>query len=166
MTSQPPHRSHADLLHEYLEEACRELDQRRAVVTPWAAFSRRAAAVPLAVGLAMGLAGCGSSSDSPNHPAAGGVGNSGQAGSAGAQPQQVAGVYGMPVYAAPSYAETNCTDGLDNNGNGLIDCKDPTCHSDIACQSNSAGSGGQAGQAGHPQGVAGARPVYVGTGGG
>jgi hypothetical protein len=34
---------------------------------------------------------------------------------------------------APVGAETSCFDGIDNNGDGLVDCADPTCASAAAC---------------------------------
>lgn len=34
----------------------------------------------------------------------------------------------------PHPAEWNCTDGIDNNNDGLTDCDDPTCSEDIHCQ--------------------------------
>lgn len=37
--------------------------------------------------------------------------------------------------------ETNCTDGVDNNSNGLIDCLDPDCDRDVACKSEDCSNG-------------------------
>ena len=37
------------------------------------------------------------------------------------------------VYAAASSTETNCTDGLDNDGDGKIDCADSDCAANPAC---------------------------------
>lgn len=35
--------------------------------------------------------------------------------------------------------ETNCTDGLDNDGDKLIDCKDSDCSADAACKPSGTG---------------------------
>ena len=35
----------------------------------------------------------------------------------------------------PSVSETICGDSIDNDGDGLIDCVDPDCSNDPACQS-------------------------------
>ncbi len=47
--------------------------------------------------------------------------------------------YGIPY-------EMSCTDGVDDNLNGLVDCADPTCSSDVACT----GTGGAPGAGGDP----------------
>ena len=39
----------------------------------------------------------------------------------------------ITIRCVGSSAETNCTDGVDNEGDGLIDCSDADCASDTAC---------------------------------
>lgn len=41
----------------------------------------------------------------------------------------------VTCHGAPT-PETNCTDGIDNDGNGLMDCNDPNCQNDPACAAN------------------------------
>jgi len=36
----------------------------------------------------------------------------------------------------PSFIEERCTDGVDNNGDGLVDCEDPTCSQFASCSGN------------------------------
>ena len=36
----------------------------------------------------------------------------------------------------PSLIEERCTDGVDNNGDGLVDCEDPTCSQFASCSGN------------------------------
>jgi hypothetical protein len=37
------------------------------------------------------------------------------------------------VYVTPTTGAENCQDGIDNNGDGLIDCADPKCATDASC---------------------------------
>jgi len=37
------------------------------------------------------------------------------------------------VYITPTTGAENCQDGIDNNGDGLIDCADPKCATDASC---------------------------------
>lgn len=54
---------------------------------------------------------------------------------------------GLLLAAPPASAETNCADSLDNDGNGLVDCRDPGCTlppgSTACCAGRSAESGAQ-----------------------
>ena len=44
--------------------------------------------------------------------------------------------------ATAATIEVNCTDGLDDDGDGLIDCVDPDCSTDPACPPGGGGGGG------------------------
>jgi hypothetical protein len=37
------------------------------------------------------------------------------------------------VFAQPYMSEGNCHDGVDNDGDGAVDCTDPDCRTDPAC---------------------------------
>lgn len=42
------------------------------------------------------------------------------------------------IVCIPAFAqETNCSDGVDNDGDGLVDCYDSDCDSDVACNPTS-----------------------------
>ncbi len=53
-------------------------------------------------------------------------------GSSSTQPKQADATDDTAI-DTPIPAETSCVDGTDNNGNGLIDCADPTCADRVAC---------------------------------
>jgi hypothetical protein len=89
----------------YLHRLCRELDEG-AGASPFLARSAGALAVPAAVALGGLTAGCDWLAPSVE-------------------------LYGAPV--EPPTAEI-CTDGKDNDSDGLIDCQDPWCTSQPACQ--------------------------------
>ncbi|MGH7344159.1 MAG: hypothetical protein ACREK4_04550, partial [Candidatus Rokuibacteriota bacterium] len=40
----------------------------------------------------------------------------------------------LPVGTASAQVKEICTDGMDNDGDKLIDCKDPDCATDPACK--------------------------------
>jgi len=89
----------------YLHRLCRELDEGTGA-SPFLARSAGALAVPAAVVLGGLTAGCDWLAPSVE-------------------------LYGAPV--EPPSTEI-CTDGKDNDSDGLIDCQDPSCTSQPACQ--------------------------------
>lgn len=65
----------------------------------------------------------------PSSPSAAVITPASCAGSS-ASPSAIASNPGTPTPYPSSPTTTQCNDGVDNNGNGLVDAKDPSCHQD------------------------------------
>ena len=145
---------HADLLRQYLEEEARRPGTARP--KPWAEWLRLTLGASVALGAALSLADCGGTAEG-----GGGTGGTacptctgGGAGVGGSDGGGMQAAYGIPydagevttggtggavatggtggvIYGIPF--ETNCTDGIDNDHNGLTDCADPYCLTQPAC---------------------------------
>jgi len=74
----------------------------------------------------------------PSCQGTGGVGGTGGAETGGVATGGIGTLYGIPIMPA---VETNCSDGVDNDGDNLVDCADPDCASSTNCQ----GTGGVGG---------------------
>jgi hypothetical protein len=112
-------------------------------------------AAALAVAATLGVTGCGGATalDDPTATTADSAGperaaedgdarpRGGDGGSDGAQTDGDAGTAGGGTFDVEL---EDCTDGIDNNANGRLDCADATCASDPACAANG-GTGGVGG---------------------
>ena len=154
---------HAKLVRAYLECAC---DLPVHIPPPtWPDWLRATFGGPLAVGAALGVAACGGTtvpSDQGVAPTAGASGTDHAASSGGVAGTEdvvraggaggTGGVIGIggTMYGTGGSIYVNpwedCTDGVDNNDNGRVDCADAYCASDPACIG--AGGGGAGGAAG------------------
>ena len=125
----------SELLKNYLQHACKQLDQKRAV-RPWHEWWRTAAG-PLAVGLSLGVADCGGITTS-------GDASSADGGAAGSASEQVGSVAASAADGGPAAAATGggcpgpdcpeiCDDQTDNDSDGLTDCADPDCADSPDC---------------------------------
>jgi hypothetical protein len=88
-----------------LERLCRELD----LGLPLTRIEWGRALAPVAVGIVLGVAGCTSCASNGSEP--------------------------VPAYAAPlpPTVELVCSDAVDDDVDGLVDCLDPDCVSNAAC---------------------------------
>jgi hypothetical protein len=127
------HNPHADLLRDYLEQVCAE--PGTAPPIPWGQWLRKVARASLILGAPLALAGCdrgggGDPWDAEDGPEYGTGGSYG-----------VGGGYGTAIYAAPMPTrEAWCNDGVDDDFDGLIDCRDPDCSADARCVARAAPS--------------------------
>ncbi len=144
-------------VRRYLDQVIAELDAGRAPRRARASAWVRALSVPAAVGLAVGLSSCPSSEprevDKADVEAAVHAGTLSDIcdlidAAPGCDPCAELGFYGdgecdefcpaddpdcaTILYGVPTF-EGDCSDGLDDDGDGLVDCCDDDCEGDSAC---------------------------------
>jgi hypothetical protein len=85
--------------------------------------------LPLALALAVLGCSAGNPTPDPDPSPAGQAGAGGSAGAGGQGGAACPGASGQGGAPGPGKENTNaaCTDGLDNDGDGLVDCRDPGC---------------------------------------
>ena len=109
---------HAKHASEYLEDLCERLDRGEPLARGNWVSKGFLLIVPVVLGLA--ACGCGSDEDGGSGGAGGGGGSGGYGNFGGDQ----------PMYAAPSEI---CDNGIDDNGDGKVDCDDPQCETFSGC---------------------------------
>ncbi len=148
-----PQNHHSDLLREYLELLCGE--HPHAPRLSWSEWCRTRLATPT-LGLMLALSGCEADSDA-NAEGDGGMagvvdsgGGEGFGGwatiSSGGTAGTEFGQGGMVTLYGIVYDPEDCTNGVDDGTNGLVDCDDPVCVEHPSC--TSVGAGGTLGAGG------------------
>jgi hypothetical protein len=125
---------HAKLAKAYLDELCRTLDHKQKLVRRHREWWRSAYAVPVAMGLAVGLVHCGGTVEKvgdTQEQCDNGVDDDGdeKVDCADSDCASAAGC-ATAEYAAPF--ET-CDNGADDDGDGQVDCEDVDCRDDGYC---------------------------------
>jgi len=148
-----PKRHHADLLREYLESLC--VEQPSTPRLTWAQWCRGRLATPT-LGVMLVLSGCEPDSDASTDGGGGAAdlaesgGSEGFGGwasiSSGGTAGAELGTGGMATLYGIVYDPEDCTNGVDDGTNGLVDCDDPVCVEHPSC--TSVGAGGTLGVGG------------------
>jgi hypothetical protein len=126
---------HAQLLRAFLEDTCERKNRSRPIIA-WAQWARQTLGASVALGVSLALFGCSAEGD--------------------ARTSSV----GEGICTGANCAE-ECSDGIDNDADGAIDCDDLHCAVDRACAASSTGGGSSSGGST----AAGADAGTVGTGG-
>ena len=127
---------HAKQARAYLEELCQAIDRKEKIVRR-RQWWKSPLLMPAAVGLAMGVAGCGGTVEKPTSETAEVCNNQVDDDGDGKvdcddTDCSDSGMCNTALYAAPA---ENCTNGEDDDGDGKVDCADDDCYSDSACAS-------------------------------
>ncbi len=108
----------AKLIKAYLDEVCDDLDRRKKFRS-WKRFKRAAAAVPMAMGLTVAVASCSDEDMGVDDPSTGGTGGQATGGAGGT--------------GGETLHEYDCTNGVDDDHDGYVDCADDDCFTTPNC---------------------------------
>jgi len=125
----------------YLQAICDDLDHGRAPKRRRLARRLRKAVGPAALGLSLGLSGCGDLEPVPLYAAPAEEcadqrdnDGDGKVDCADSECASASECGAVALYSVPVERETACTDGADNDSDGVADCMDADCNGKTECQ--------------------------------